>query len=158
MCEFEIRRATLEDLDVLVRWRMEVLREVFLLPPQTDITDLERANREYYQNELDNGGHIACFALLNGTIVGCGGICLYREMPSPDNPSGRCAYLMNIYVRPDHRHSGAGRAIVRWLTDRARELGITKIYLETSAPARRMYLALGFDPMPDMLIYRDTTT
>ncbi len=36
-------------------------------------------------------------------------------MPSPDNPSGRCAYLMNIYVREGYRSEGAGKKIVRYL-------------------------------------------
>ena len=54
-------------------------------------------------------GPLACFAYVGNEIVGCGGICLYQEMPSPDNPSGGCAYLMNIYTRPEFRGQGVGK-------------------------------------------------
>ena len=72
-------------------------------------------------------------------------------MPSPDVPSGRCAYLMNIYVRPEIRGQGVGEAIIKWLVERARETGAEKIYLETSDAGRALYTKLGFVPMPDMM-------
>ena len=70
-------------------------------------------------------------------------------MPSPENPSGRCAYLMNIYVRPQYRSRGYGMEIVSWLVNQARALGITKIYLESSECGKRMYQKLGFKEMID---------
>ncbi len=30
---------------------------------------------------------------------------IIEELPSPDNPSGKCAYLMNIYVREAFRNT-----------------------------------------------------
>lgn len=74
-------------------------------------------------------------------------MCLYREMPSPDNSSGQCAYLMNIYVRPRFRGHGAGDAIVRWLVGQAAQRGIPKIYLETSDAGRPLYQETGFADM-----------
>ena len=83
--EIQIRQATIQDLNVLMQWRMEVLHEVFSIPSERSVTELESENRRYYQTELPQGGHIACFAYVGEEIVGCGGICLYHEMPSPDN-------------------------------------------------------------------------
>ena len=148
--EFTIRQAGINDLDTLMAWRTKVLREVFALPEEQDTAELEKANRDYYQTMLSSEGHIACFAC-NEEIIGCGGICLYREMPSPDNPSGRCAYLMNIYTRPEFRGQGVGEKIVRWLTKQAIERGITKIYLETSDSGRKLYQKIGFSPMTDYM-------
>lgn len=84
--------------------------------------------------------------------MGCGGLCLYDEMPSPDNPSGRCAYLMNIYVREGHRGAGIGKKIVRYLVGCALERGVTKIYLETSQCGRKLYESAGFTAMKDMML------
>ena len=99
-----------------------------------------------------SGKHIACFAQKGGETIGCGGLCLHDEMPSPDNPSGRCAYLMNIYVRKEHRGEGAGKKIVRYLIGCALERNITKIYLETSPCGRSLYEAAGFSEMRDMML------
>lgn len=146
-----IRKATLAELDTLIAWRMEVLRCVFSIPKETDTAELRNANIEYYKRALTDGTHIACFADLQGEIVGCGGLCLYDEMPSPDNPSGHCAYLMNIYVRPEHQGYGTGKRIVRWLVGAALASGIKKIYLETSEAGRLLYSVLGFIEMKDMM-------
>lgn len=146
-----IRRAALDDIELLIEWRMEVLREVFSLPLSKNTDGLEQENRAYYQRALAQEEHIACFACMEEELVGCGGICLYQEMPSPDNPSGKCAYLMNIYTRPRSRKQGVGGAIVKWLADQAAERGISKIYLEASEEGKRLYTKMGFIPMGDMM-------
>lgn len=150
----EIFPAGLSELDELIAWRENVLREIFSLPDITDISGLLRANKEYYRAALTKGTHIACFAKRNGEAVGCGGVCLYREMPSPDNPNGLCAYLMNIYVLPSCRHRQVGRSIVRWLVFQAKQRGCSKIYLETSEAGRNMYRTIGFTEMNDLMTLR----
>ena len=145
--EIHIRQATIQDLDLLMQWRMEVLHEVFAIPPEQAVTELEEENRQYYQRELLRGGHIACFACMGEEIVGCGGMCLYSEMPSPDNPNGKCAYLMNIYAQPQFRRHGVGDAVVRWLIGQAEQRGISKIYLETSEDGRPLYREIGFSDL-----------
>lgn len=145
--KIQIRQATTQDIDLLMQWRMEVLHEVFSIPPEQSVKELEEENRRYYQKELPRSGHIACFAYLGNEIVGCGGMCLYDEMPSPDNPNGKCAYLMNIYARPQFRRHGVGNEVVRWLIGQAKQLGISKIYLETSEDGKPLYQKIGFCDM-----------
>ncbi len=150
--EIQIRQAELDDLDLLVQWRMEVLHEVFPAKDYKFPAGLEEENRSYYKRSLSDGTHIACFAIINGKIEGCGGMCLYQEMPSPDNPNGNCAYIMNIYCRPAFRNHQVGETVVRWLIGQAKDRQITKIYLETSESGRKLYEKIGFKDMEDMLI------
>lgn len=151
MVTIEVRRVGVGDIDLLMEWRMEVLHEVFSIPDGMPTGDLEESNRRYYADQLADGGHVACLAYLDGEAVGCGGMCIQREMPSPDNPGGMCAYLMNIYARPENRRHGVGEAVVRWLVDTAEDMGIGKIYLETSVAGRPLYETMGFTDMPDMM-------
>lgn len=152
--DIEIRKAGLRDIDLLMEWRMRVLHEVFTIPNDQPTEELEQANRLYYQSTLGTDGHIACFAYIENEIIGCGGICVYQEMPSPDNPSGQCAYLMNIYTRPKYRRQGVGKDIVNWLLNQALKAGIAKIYLETSEAGKMLYEKIGFINMSDMMKYR----
>lgn len=147
----EIRKAELADIDMLMEWRMRVLHEVFDIPDSQPMKELQQSNRLYYQSMLQAGGHIACFACIKNEIVGCGGICLYQEMPSPDNPSGQCAYLMNIYTCPASRGNGVGATVVEWLVGQAYVNNITKIYLETSKIGRTLYEKAGFVDLDDMM-------
>lgn len=147
----EIRKAEISDLDLLLKWRMAVLREVFSISADYPTEDLEQENRQYYQVAIPAGTHIACFAYASNQVVGCGGVCIYQEMPSPDNPTGNCAYLMNIYTCPEVRKQGVGEAIVNWLVNQAIQRNISKIYLETSEAGKKLYEKMGFTPMLDML-------
>lgn len=137
----------IDDIDELMLWRAEVLGEVF---SQTPDEPLLEANRQYFAE----APYVACIASVDGVDAGCGAICLQREMPSPENPSGRCAYLMNIYVRRQFRCHGVGHSIVRWLIDKARENSCDKIYLETTALGREVYSDCGFVEMKDLLILK----
>lgn len=149
--DIEIRKAGLTDIDLLIKWRMRVLHEVFFIPDNQPMKEIEQANTAYYQSALKAGGHIACFAYHENEIVGCGGICLYQEMPSPDNFSGQCAYLMNVYTCPQFRGHGVGKMVVQWLVEQAAQRNITKIYLESSKSGRILYGKMGFLDMPDMM-------
>lgn len=149
--DITIKQASVKDIEKLMAWRMEVLRHVFTISENEPMQELYRANREYYQTALPSGDHLAVFAETSGTTIGCGGLCLYREMPSPDNPSGKCAYLMNIYTRKQYRGQGIGTAVVRHLINCAKTQGITKIYLEASDCGRALYESIGFRVMRDYM-------
>lgn len=137
------------DVPALMDWRQRVLKSVFGLqevPP-----GLMQANEDYYLKNVESGYHIALVASDGQHEVGCGALCFQEELPSPDNPSGLCAYLMNIFVMPDYRRSGVGRAIVEALVDEARSRGAGKIWLETTEQGRTLYESLGFRQMYDIL-------
>lgn len=144
----ELRRLT--DVDRLMQWRVEVLGCVFGAPPEPSLVE---ANRGYYIRHLSDGSHIAYMALLDGEEAGCGAVCIYDEMPSPDNPSGRCAYLMNIYTRAPFRKRGIASRLIDRLVNDAKDLGCGKIYLETTEMGRPLYLSLGFDAMKGFMKY-----
>ena len=145
-----VERAGIERLDELMAWRETVLREVFSIPEDADLGSLLAANRTYYERELPGNGHVACLASIDGHVVGCGGICLQGELPSPDNPSGKNAYLRNVYTVPAMRGAGVGKAVVGWLVGEARRLGAGKVYLESSEAGKRLYADVGFAPLPAM--------
>lgn len=144
----ELRSIT--DTDKLMAWRKEVIENVFGI--EADETLVE-ANRRYYQQHIAEGSHIAYIALHDGEEVGCGAICLSDELPSPDNRTGRCAYLMNIYVRQAFRNRGIAHNIVRHLVNDALSRGCGKIYLETTSMAEPIYREIGFTHMDNLMKY-----
>lgn len=138
---------SITDIASLLRWRAEVLAAVFGNEPDIQ---LMQANERYYAENIPDR-HYALEARINGESAGCGAVCIGSELPSPDNPSGRCAYIMNIYTRPEYRSRGVARAIVRALVDWSRAHQCDKIYLETTDMARPLYSAMGFHPLPDIM-------
>lgn len=139
-------------LPTLMHWRKEVIENVF---GKTPSKELMSANRQYYMKHIADGTHIAIVAETDDIDVGCGGMCLSEELPSPDNPSGRCAYLMNIYVREEYRRHGIAHSIVHWLVHKAKQLKCGKIWLETTEGARTLYSDIGFRELPGIMKYGD---
>lgn len=146
----KIREIT--SLPTLMHWRKEVIENVFGIVPSKRLL---AANRRYYRRHIGDGSHIAIIAEMNGEDVGCGAICLSEELPSPDNPSGQCAYIMNIYVRKEYRGKGIGHSVVRWLVEKAQQLGCDKIYLETTDEAKSLYKSIGFRDLTGYMKYAD---
>lgn len=145
-----IRELGLADLDTVLAWRAEVLQEVFGADYPADPRELLQANRRYYEAALGTE-HRAFLALVDGEAVGCGAVCFQRELPSPDNPTGKNAYLMNVYTRPSARHHGVAGTIVSTLIDTARAEGAGKIYLEATEEGEPLYKSLGFAPLKGMM-------
>lgn len=139
-----------QDIAVLMAWRREVISHVFGLEPTEALLE---ANRQYYRRNIPGGSHQAFVASYCGEDAGVGAICLSEELPSPDNPSGRCAYLMNIYVRERFRRRGIAKRIINHLVDVAKELGCGKIYLESTEMAKPLYGQCGFADMRNMMEY-----
>lgn len=140
----------ISDPGELMSWRAEVIRNVFGVVPDESLL---AANRDYYSGHIATGEHMAFVAVTEGEECGCGGVCFYEELPSPDNSSGRCAYLMNIYVRETFRNRGIGHSIVSRLIEEAKLRRCGKIYLETTGEGKSLYSSLGFREMPDMMKY-----
>lgn len=139
---------TVTDLETLMKWRREVIENVFEVKPSEALME---ANRDYYVRSMASGNHYAVISSIDGEDVGCGALCFNEELPSPDNLTGKCAYLMNIYVRQPFRNEGVAHAIVQHLIHEAKKRNCKKIYLETTAAARDVYASLGFGEMKDMM-------
>ena len=73
-------------------------------------------------------------------------------------------YLEDLYVRPEHRGKGYGKALLKKLASIAVERGCGRLEwwcLDWNKPSIDFYLSLGAEPMSDWTVYRiagDTLT
>ena len=104
--KFEYKRATMEDIDELVRTRIIVLRAANKLSDDEDMSVVEEKSYAYYRRALETGEHIAYLVYDNGKFIGAGGVSFYQVMPTYHNPTGKKAYIMNMYTAPEYRRQG----------------------------------------------------
>jgi ribosomal protein S18 acetylase RimI-like enzyme len=74
------------------------------------------------------------------------GIAVLRLRRAIWSPGLEC-YLAELYVRPEQRRRGVGRALMHAVIDEARECGAETIDIgvdEPDLPARRLYETMGF--------------
>ena len=149
--ELTYRKATIGDLELLVRTRIKVLRCANQLPDTADLAVVEAQSRIYYINSL-GPAHVAYLVFDGNVLAGCGGASFYQVMPTCMNPSGKKAYIMNMYTEPDYRRRGIAWKTLDLLVNEARSRGVVFITLEATNMGRPLYEKYGFIAMDDEMI------
>lgn len=122
----QVRQATEADLPVL--------RERQARP------DLELVDKQFRAQET--GSLLFAVAEEDGELLGTALLDLESDADlSPE--------LRNMWVYPDARRRGAGRALSRWIEDQARERGFTAVFLAVdpnNEKAIPLYISLEYHP------------
>ena len=145
----DYRRATIKDLDELVRTRIEVLRAANKLDESVDMSEVERQSKDYYEKALTDGSHTAYLVYDGDKFVGAGAVTYFRVMPTYHNPSGEKAYIMNMYTAPEYRRKGIAFKTLDLLVRDAKERNVKAISLEATDMGRPLYEKYGFVKMND---------
>ena len=126
---------------------------------EADLDAARRLFRAYVEGldfELDFQDFEAEMAALPGPYAPPDGAILMAEVGGeavgvvalrPLDDAGACE-MKRLYVEPECRGQGLGRALAEAIIAEARELGYDVVRLDTVAsmiPARRLYRSLGFD-------------
>ncbi|MDD3214334.1 MAG: GNAT family N-acetyltransferase [Eubacteriales bacterium] len=93
------------------------------------------------------------FAVENGTEVGFA--LFFHNFSTFLGRSG--LYLEDLFVKPEHRGHGYGKAILAQLAKIAVERGCGRLEwwcLDWNQPSINFYLSLGAEPMEDWTVYR----
>lgn len=153
----QVKRASLDNVSTLIKYRIELLRSANGLASDFDMGTLEAPLREYYETALASGEHIAYLAFDDDEFVGTVGACFYRVLPTWHNPTGKKAYLINLYVVPERRREGIGRMLVKKIVQAVLDEGVKFITLEATKKGYSLYEELGFAFMTSEMQLKNET-
>lgn len=160
MADIIFKKASLTDMEVLLETRIEVLQAVFGVSKDTDMTDIRAASLDYYKDSLAKDMHVAYLVFDRQgeaeIFAGAGGISFYQVMPTCSNPTGWCAYVMNMYTRPEYRGQGIAGQTLELLVHEAKERGITHISLSATKMGRPVYEKHSFVQMAEEMEYQES--
>ena len=147
MAELSFRFAVREDTPLILSF-------IRALAAYEQMADQVIATEELLAEQLfDRGNAEVLFALEDGKEVG---FALFFHNFSTF--LGRAGLdLEDLYVLPDHRGKGYGKALLRQLARIARERGYGRMEwwcLDWNRPSIDFYLSLGAEPMRDWTVYR----
>lgn len=145
--EARYKKATIEDLALLVDMRIKVLRAANMLSEETDMSEVRRCSYRYYKEALCNGSHTAYLVFDGNNVIGTGGASFFQVMPTYHNPSGRKAYIMNMYTDPVYRRRGVAYKTLDLLVRDIRKCGVSAISLEATEMGKPLYEKYGFVKM-----------
>ncbi len=108
-----------------------------------EVEDADRLYLDHPQEKILDPGGAILMALSGGVVVGTVAL-----IPM----GGGCYELAKMAVEERARGKGIGRRLGRAVLDRARELGASRVFLESNTilePAINLYRKLGFTPVQD---------
>ena len=141
------KKASIQDINILTKSRIEVLRVANQLAEDVDMSEVEAQSYDYYKKALSDGTHTAYLVFDGDRFIGAGGISYFRVMPTYHNASGNKAYIMNMYTNPDYRKLGIAYKTLELLVADANEKGVKAISLEATDMGRPLYEKFGFVKM-----------
>lgn len=145
------KTASLEDLDVLVKTRIDILKVINHLDDTADMSLFEKEVRDYYIKSMTDDTHIAYLVYDDDKFIGAGGVSFYQIMPSFHNPKGWTAFIMNIYTDPDYRGRGIATTVLDMIVKASKARGIDDITLDTTKMGRPVYEKYGFKDIVDLM-------
>ena len=147
--EVTVRPAVLADIEIILRHRREMFREMG--GHYAELLDrFELASRSYFQMALTAGTYYGVFAELRGEVVAGGGIVIVDWPGGPLNFEPKRAWILNIYVEPRQRRRGFARLILETLIDWCRRNGFRSVALHASEDGYQVYEKLGFHGTNEM--------
>ena len=145
---FTLRRATVEDIDLLVELRDAMWREIAEGTELCDVSEALGNTREYFEVAVPSGDYVCVLAEAQSQVVGVGGIVIYRKPAQPLSPVGVEGYILNMLTVSEWRGKGVASAIVERLLDCAREAGAGLVWLRATEQGRPVYERFGFAQNP----------
>ncbi len=156
--EWSVRKARLEDMEEVIRLRMELLRSTGSVVARSEQERALRGDtRAYLSRALPSGRFHAWLGVAGGRGVASSGVIPFERPPVPNNWMGLEFYVLNMFTEPEWRGRGLARALFSEVMRFAREQGAGRVWLHATPDGRPLYESAGFSPNPTALEWRPVT-
>ena len=125
----EFRKATIGDIPYLIAMRKQQLLDEGFKP----MTNIDLELKDYFLQNLINNSFISWLAIDQSTIVATSGLCFYQLPPTYSNPTGRIAYVTNMFTKKECRKKGISSHLLTLIIDEAKHRNYKVIRLHTSS-------------------------
>ena len=137
-----IIRADKKYIESIVRHRVEMFRSMGW--SSTDLGIVESTTRKYLEEEWDTNDPEVILKQVDSKIVGGCAIAFYSVLPDNRNRSGRCGYILNMFIEPEYRGKGYATELIQHIIEMSRARGVFKLSLHDTEMSRRIYERNGF--------------
>ncbi|MBY9077114.1 Acetyltransferase (GNAT) family protein [compost metagenome] len=139
-----LRKALIKDVPELSQLRVAMLNEKHTYPSAFN-NILSYNTNEYLINGIEQNSLLTIVAEKEDKIVSMGCINYFILPPNDWCPSGKTAYVGNLYTTPPNRRNGIAKEILKRLVEDAKERSCERILLNTSELGENLYKEIGFE-------------
>ena len=148
---FDYRKATLEDLELVVKARIEFMLDSRPEAPPEAFERLCPSLYDFMKTSIADESFIAWLAFDGSTLIATSGLSFLQHPPCTTNPTGKVAYISNMYTKPEYRGKGIATVLFDKTVEEAKRRGYIKLRLTTTDMGRPIYEKYGFIPEAGMV-------
>ncbi|MFX0150114.1 MAG: GNAT family N-acetyltransferase [Candidatus Hodarchaeota archaeon] len=145
--EICIRRATLKDLKALIKYRIDLFQEMGHINDLPTEKAFKKTLERYFTEAISKNEFISWVAEFNSNIIASSGLVILKKPPTPKNPSGREAYIMNMYTKPQWRRRGIATMLLEEIFSFLQDIKIKKMSLHATEIGKGVYEKMGFQSL-----------
>ena len=138
-----VEKAGVDDIDVLVKLRLDYLCEDHGGLSEDDRTVIRRDLPGYFQAHLDKDLFVYVIREYHA-IVSCAFLLIIEKPMSPSFINGKTGIVLNVYTCPSARKKGYAGMIMRTMISDAKEKDLSVIELKSTEDGYRLYRSVGF--------------
>ena len=140
----EFTMATKDDLEQLIEMRIAYLREDVKEMTEKQEEAIRGQLLQYFKYHL--GNDILGFIVKSGNVILSTALLLIIHKPAnPKFITGKVGDVLNVYTRPEYRHQGMAKALIKNLLNYAKEQQLDYVELSATEDGYPLYKALGFE-------------
>ncbi|UCC19606.1 MAG: GNAT family N-acetyltransferase [Promethearchaeota archaeon] len=139
-----LRKANLKDIDKLIEFRVEFLKEIQDCPPSKELETFRIALKDFLIDKMKSNEFIAWLAEFEDEIIATSGLSFLQKPPHFINKTGKFAYIMNMYTKPEWRRKGIGAVLLEKLFEEIKKKGIHLVVLHATPSGFSLYKKYGF--------------
>lgn len=139
-----IRKAGMDDIPLLLRLRMDYLKEdKGDMAPEVEAEILRRL-KPYFERHLPDGSFICMIAEDAGEVMAAACLVISEMPPNPSFMNGITGTLVNVLTYPGYRRQGIATKVLEKLLREAKRLQVSSVSLSATADGKPLYGKLGF--------------
>jgi GNAT superfamily N-acetyltransferase len=147
---FNLRRASIADLEILVHHREAMFRDMGY-SDEAAMSAMSAKFREWLREHLESGDYLAWLIdAPDGSIAAGAGLWLMDWIPHMIGKGARRGNILNVYTDVRYRRQGLARELMSAVLDWCKENGVDTIILHASPAGRSLYESMGFSASNEM--------
>jgi GNAT superfamily N-acetyltransferase len=145
------RPAAAHDLKLICEHRERMFAESGRT--RESLRPMTAAFEQWLSPRLEDGSYFGWMLEDAGVVIAGLGMMVIDWPPHPSHPADhRRAYILNVFVEPEHRRKGLAKRLMALAEARARELGVRYAILHSTRQGRPLYESLGWASTSEMAI------
>lgn len=150
--EYCIRKCDYADLEVLVKMRLEFLKEAGQIKDDEEVCGLYNEISEHIIMHLNKDLHF-WLAEIKNEAVATGAISIWDKLPISRGKGSnyKIGYFSNMYTRLGYRKKGIASCLLKHMIQFLKEEGVQKAMLSALEDGKGIYKKFGFSPNENLM-------